>query len=84
MASGGRGVIPDFGDSCSHSGIHRAATAADRREIALLDIKRDLGGDTTDVDLLNQIQSFREAFAAQQTQLLDLFDPPSADSTISD
>jgi hypothetical protein len=73
-----------------------AITAADRREIGLLEIKRDSScpahalpdSETTDLDILNQIESTRIALAAhqisdqeqmnQQTNLLNQFDPPSS------
>jgi hypothetical protein len=76
-----------------------AITSADRREIGLLKIKRDLscpahslpGSETTDLDVLNQIESTRMDLAARriseqeqmdrQTKLLDQFDPPAAKCT---
>jgi hypothetical protein len=74
-----------------------AVTAADQREIGLLEIKRDRScparilpdGETTDLDLLNQIESTRAALAThqisdqeqmnRQTKLLDQLDPPASD-----
>jgi len=76
-----------------------AVTAADRREIGLLEIKRARscpaqalpGSETTDLDLLNQIESSRVSLAAhsisdqeqinQQTKLLDQLDPPALATT---
>jgi hypothetical protein len=75
--------------------VRWSVTAADRREIGLLEIKRDRscpalplpGSETTDLDILEQIESTRADLAVhriseqeqmnQQTKLLDQFDPPA-------
>jgi hypothetical protein len=84
-----------YWESSHAESVRWAVTAADRREIGLLEIKRDRScaaqplpdGETTDLDVLEQIESIRADLAAhriseqeqmnQQTKLLDQFDPPA-------